>query len=60
MLHSTIYKTVSTMLVVTLLSLTFACYGPFNLARNVYHWNSRIKSSGEVNEKWMKELVFSG
>lgn len=60
MLHSTIYKTVSTVLVVTLLSLTVACYGPFNLTRNVYHWNSGIKGSGEVNEKWMKELVFFG
>jgi hypothetical protein len=60
MLPSIISKTVSTVLVVTLLSLTVACYGPFNLTRNVYHWNSGIKGSGEVNEKWMKELVFFG
>jgi hypothetical protein len=37
-----------------------ACYGPFNMTRNVYHWNSGIKGSGEVNEKWMKEIVFFG
>jgi hypothetical protein len=37
-----------------------ACYGPFNLTRNVYHWNSGIKGSGEVNDKWMKEFVFIG
>jgi hypothetical protein len=30
------------------------------LTRNVYHWNSGIKGSGEVNEKWMKEIVFFG
>jgi hypothetical protein len=37
-----------------------ACYGPFNLTRNVYHWNSGVKGSGEVNDKWMKEFVFFG
>ena len=42
------------------LTLTTACYGPFNLTRNVYHWNSNIKGSSEVNEKWMKEFVFFG
>jgi hypothetical protein len=42
------------------LTVTSACYGPFNLTRNVYHWNSGIKGSGEVNEKWMKEIVFFG
>jgi hypothetical protein len=42
------------------LTFTTACYGPFNLTRSVYHWNSNIKGSGEVNEKWMKEFVFFG
>ena len=42
------------------LTVSAACYGPFNLTRNVYHWNSSIKGSGEVNEKWMKEIVFFG
>jgi hypothetical protein len=36
------------------------CYGPFNLTKNVYHWNSGIKGSGEVSDKWMKEFVFFG
>lgn len=39
---------------------TTACYGPFNLTKNVYHWNSGIKGSGEVSDKWMKEFVFFG
>ncbi len=42
------------------LTLTTACYGPFNLTRNIYHWNSNIKGGKEVNEKWMKEIVFFG
>ena len=42
------------------LTLTTACYGPFNLTRNVYQWNSNIKGGKEVNEKWMKEIVFFG
>jgi hypothetical protein len=42
------------------MTLNTACYGPFNLTKNVYHWNSGIKGSGEVNDKWMKEFVFFG
>ena len=42
------------------LTVSTACYGPFNLTRNVYHWNSNIKGAKEVNEKWMKEFVFFG
>jgi hypothetical protein len=45
---------------VSFMSVTTACYGPFNLTRNVYHWNSGIKGSGEVSDKWMKEFVFFG
>lgn len=51
--------TASAVLVSIMLSSS-ACYGPFNLTRNVYHWNSGIKGSGEVNDKWMKEFVFFG
>ena len=46
--------------VICFMTVSTACYGPFNLTRNVYHWNSGIKGSGEVNEKWMKEFVFFG
>ena len=42
------------------MTATTACYGPFNLTKNVYHWNSGIKGSGEVSDKWMKEFVFFG
>lgn len=48
------------LVLVCFLTVTTACYGPFNMTRNVYHWNSNIKGSGEVNEKWMKEIVFFG
>lgn len=37
-----------------------ACYGPFNLTKNVYHWNGNVKGSGDVNSKWMREIVFFG
>lgn len=41
-------------------TVSTACYGPFNLTKNVYHWNSNVKGSGEVNSKWMREMVFFG
>ncbi len=53
-------KTMTVCVVVAFMSGTTACFGPFNLTRNVYHWNNGIKGSGEVNEKWMKEFVFFG
>lgn len=53
-------KAVAVVVIASFMSVTSACYGPFNLTRNVYHWNSSIKGSGEVNEKWMKEIVFFG
>jgi hypothetical protein len=42
------------------MGISTACFGPFNLTKSVYHWNSGIKGSGEVNDKWMKEFVFFG
>jgi len=53
-------RIVTAIVVASFLTVTTACYGPFNLTRNVYHWNSNIKGSKEVNEKWMKEFVFFG
>ena len=53
-------RVIAAIVVGSFLTLTTACYGPFNLTRNVYHWNSNIKGSSEVNEKWMKEFVFFG
>jgi len=53
-------RAVAVSVTLSFLTVTSACYGPFNLTRNVYHWNSGIKGSGEVNDKWMKEFVFFG
>jgi len=55
-----IRKAVAVAVMTSFMSVTTACFGPFNLTRNVYHWNSGIKGSSEVNEKWMKEIVFFG
>ena len=53
-------KVVACMALVSFMAISTACYGPFNLTKNVYRWNSGIKGSGEVSEKWMKEFVFFG
>lgn len=53
-------RIVAGVVAICFMTVSTACYGPFNLTRNVYHWNSGIKGSGEVNDKWMKELVFFG
>jgi len=42
-----IRKAVALAVIASFMSLTTACYGPFNLTRNVYHWNSEIKGSGK-------------
>jgi hypothetical protein len=55
-----IQRIVAAIVVGSFLTVTTACYGPFNLTRNVYQWNSNIKGGSEVNEKWMKEFVFFG
>src|SRR5262250_1106969 len=55
-----IRKAVAIAVMTSFMGMTTACYGPFNLTRNVYHFNSGVKGSGEINEKWMKELVFFG
>lgn len=43
-----------------LVTVSTACYGPFNLTKTLYRWNSNVKGSGEVNSKWMREMVFFG
>ena len=55
-----IQKAVAIVVMTSFMGMTTACYGPFNLTRNVYHFNSGVKGSGEINEKWMKEIVFFG
>ncbi len=53
-------RPVAVMVLACLVTVSTACYGPFNLTKNVYHWNSNVKGSGQVNDKWMKEIVFFG
>ena len=53
-------RTIAAMVLLSVMTVSTACYGPFNLTKNVYRWNSNIKGSGQINDKWMKELVFFG
>ncbi len=53
-------RTIAAMVLLSVMTMSTACYGPFNLTKNVYRWNSNVKGNGEVNDKWMKELVFFG
>lgn len=54
------HRIVATTALLSIVTMSTACYGPFNLTKNVYHWNSNIKGSGQINDKWMKEIVFFG
>ncbi len=54
------YRIVAVTVLLGFMTMSTACYGPFNLTKNVYHWNSNVKGSGQVNDKWMKEIVFFG
>ncbi len=54
------HRIVAATALLSLITVSTACYGPFNLTKNVYHWNSNVKGSGEVNSKWMREIVFFG
>lgn len=54
------HRIVAATALVSVMTMSTACYGPFNLTKNVYHWNSNIKGSGQINDKWMKEIVFFG
>jgi uncharacterized protein DUF3332 len=54
------HRFVAAAALLSVMTMSTACYGPFNLTRNVYHWNSNIKGSGQINDKWMKEIVFFG
>jgi hypothetical protein len=54
------HRVIAAIVLVGVMTMSTACYGPFNLTKNVYHWNSNIKGNGSINDKWMKELVFFG
>lgn len=53
-------RTIAMVVLLSVMTMSTACYGPFNLTKNVYRWNSNVKGSGQVNDKWMKEIVFFG
>jgi len=54
------YRIVAATVLLGFMTMSTACYGPFNLTKNVYHWNGNVKGSGQINDKWMKEIVFFG
>ena len=54
------HRIVAATVLVSLMTMSTACHGPFNLTKNVHHWNSNIKGNGQINDKWMKEIVFFG
>jgi hypothetical protein len=45
------HRIVATTALLSVMTMSTACYGPFNLTKNVYHWNSNVKGSGQVNDK---------
>ncbi len=53
-------KVIAAVVLIGFLGATTACYGPFNLTKTLHKWNGQIKGSGEVADKWMRELVFLG
>lgn len=53
-------RTIAALVLLSVITMSTACYGPFNLTKSVYRWNSNVKGSGQVNDKWMKEIVFFG
>lgn len=55
-----LFRVVSAILLAAFLGTTTACYGPFNLTRNIYKWNGQVKGTSEIQAKWMRELVFLG
>lgn len=53
-------RIIAVMVLLSMMTMSTACYGPFNLTKNVYRWNGTVKGSGQINDKWMKEIVFFG
>lgn len=59
-MNAIVRRLVVAIVLMCFMTVSTACYGPFNLTKNVYHWNSNIKGSGQINDKWMREIVFFG
>lgn len=55
-----LFRAITAILLAVFLGTTTACYGPFNLTRNIYKWNGQVKGTSEIQAKWMRELVFLG
>ena len=53
-------RVVVTAVLLGMMTMNTACYGPFTMTKNVYHWNSTVKGSDPSNEKWTREFVFFG
>lgn len=53
-------RVVAAVVLLSMLVVSTACYGPFTMTKNVYHWNSTVKGSDPSNEKWTREFVFFG
>lgn len=51
-------RALSITVLVSFLGMTTACYGPFNLTRTLHKWNGQVGKAGEIDAKWMQELVF--
>lgn len=51
-------RVLSVAVLVSFIGMTTACYGPFNLTRTLHKWNGQVGKAGEVEAKWMQELVF--
>lgn len=59
-MHRFGHRVVAATALLSVMTMSTACYGPFTLTKSVYHWNSNVKGSGQINDKWMKEIVFFG
>ncbi len=51
-------RVLSATVLVSFLGMTTACYGPFNLTRTLHKWNGQVGKAGDVEAKWMQEVVF--
>lgn len=51
---------VSLVVLLAFLTMSAACYGPFNLTRAVYKWNGTLKGDSPTATKWIVEGVFLG
>ncbi|MBL8053642.1 MAG: DUF3332 family protein, partial [Nitrospira sp.] len=40
-------RMIAMMVLLSVMTMSTACYGPFNLTKNVYRWNSNVKGSGQ-------------